>query len=221
MTPRTARPWLALIAALACGPTKPGESETGTGSTTATTAASTDTPTTSTAATTTADPTNSDGSGGATDSATDSATSSTTDVPTGPVTMTTPAVCPDIPPDTAEMCAAQTDRASCNGLDLGDVGSCYWVAWTPVRLIDGECSFGDPRGACLFRPCVIGDCATPGILCSPSGGPGGFIPNDQGVSIGLGDWCDAPPDPAMSCEVDEQGMVLQGAPECACLCKLG
>lgn len=202
--PRTL--WLLVLAA--CGPTAPSDTDTAT--------------TTGTTATTgTTDPPTSDTTNNPDPATTTTITTTTTDASTTSSSTTdAPIACNKPPPNTPGLCTSQTDRAACNNVALDPtLGRCYWVAWTSVRLVDGACSFGDPRGACLFQACDLA-CDSPAIACRPDGGPGGFIPTDKGVNIGLGQWCAAPPDPAMSCEVDENGAVQQGPPECTCLCEL-
>ncbi|MBZ5715598.1 hypothetical protein [Nannocystis pusilla] len=130
-------------------------------------------------------------------------------------------VCGDAaPPEAEQQCASQPDRASCNGLAL-EGGSCVWIAWFPVRLMDGVCGFGDPRGQCAFVPCSEEGCATLSP-CGPEGFGGAFmVGEDDAVNVGFADWCQSPPAPARACIFDFEGQLTEGPPECACLCDPG
>lgn len=124
------------------------------------------------------------------------------------------------PPDAEQQCASQADRASCNGLAL-DGGSCVWIAWFPVRLMDDLCGFGDPRGQCAFVPCSEEGCAAQSP-CGPEGFGGGFIVGENDVvSVGFANWCLGPPAPAQACIFDFEAQLIEGPPECACLCDPG
>lgn len=179
-----------------------------------------------------------DGSTGSTGSST-SLTGSTTDVE--PTTTATPTsssetgsssgsegttgmngFCPDeTPPGTAEQCAMETDELGCISWELGGSGHCVWIPYFPVRLMDGVCSFGDPRGQCAFVPCSEEGCATLSP-CGPEGFGGAFIiGEDDVVSVGFANWCLNPPGPGQACIFDFEGELLEGPPECACLCDPG
>ncbi|WAS94075.1 hypothetical protein [Nannocystis punicea] len=199
---RTRRRWAgALVVMLsACGPEKNDSTESSTGSTAGT------------SSTTVAEPTGTVPTGG-TGTGGESESSGGTTGAGG--------VCGDGPPaDAEQQCASQADRASCNGLQL-DGGSCVWVAWFPTRLVDGTCEFGDPRGQCAFVPCQEEGCAELSP-CGPEGFGGGFIVGEnEVVSVGFARWCLGPPDPGQACVFDFEQQLLEGPPECACLCDPG
>jgi hypothetical protein len=130
-------------------------------------------------------------------------------------------VCGAAPPaDAEQQCASQADPAGCNGLQL-DGGSCVWVAYFPVRLMDGICAFGDPRGQCAFVRCQEEGCAELSP-CGPEGFGGAFVVGeDETVSVGFARWCLEPPAPGQACVFDFEQQLLEGPPECACLCDPG
>lgn len=118
-----------------------------------------------------------------------------------------------------ETCAALADRASCNGAPLDPaVGRCMWVAWHTTRLVDGTCSFGPPRGECQFVGCQSEGCKAQMACGTPDLAGAYRVGMDDNVSIALASWCLDPPLPALPCEFDAEGQLVEGAPECACLC---
>lgn len=192
-----------LVAALcACGPTKDGSTDGSTGSSSTATTMSSTTATTEEGPTTTATPT-----GGGTSSGTDSE---------GTTGMN--GICPDeIPPGVEEQCASETDLLSCISWELPG-GGCVWIPYFPVRLVDDMCMFGEPQGQCAFVPCSEAGCATLSP-CGPEGFGGAFIVGeDDVVSVGFANWCLAPPEPGQPCIFDFEGQLIEGPPECACLC---
>jgi hypothetical protein len=201
--PQSSRSAATLVALLcACGPGKGGSTDTT--DTTDTTSASTSSPTTTTTTTppTTTAPTTSSG--------TDGASEATTAVN---------GLCIDGSDEPDGVCAGLSDRARCNAAQVDPaVGGCLWIPWFPVRLVDGVCTFGDPRGTCEFIPCSEEGCATLSP-CNSEGFGGAFLIDGEGkVTLGFADWCLAPPAPAQACIFDGQGQLLEGPPECACLC---
>lgn len=189
-------PAILLASLLACGPSKGTTTDdTDATDTTDTAAASTTIPT---PPTTTGEPTS---------------TSTTTGTSTAD-----PNTCDIAPPEAAQTCAAQTDRARCNAA-TGDFagGNCLWIPWFPVRLVEGTCTFGDPRGSCAFIECHSEGC-TEILPCNGMFGSA-FMKDAEGkVTIASADWCLAPPAPAQPCIFDTDQNLLEGPPECACLC---
>ena len=191
-----------LVWLIACGPSKGTSTDADTDATSDTASSSTAGVTTTTPTTTPAEPTS---------TGTGTGTSNTTTPDNGG--------CDDAPPNADELCAAQTDRTRCNAAtaEVGS-GSCLWIPWFPVRLVEGTCSFGDPRGSCAFIRCQSEGCATLSP-CNSEGFGGAFMTDSEGkVTIGFADWCLSPPAPAQACIFDTDQQLLEGPPECACLC---
>lgn len=197
--------WAALAAALcACGPEKNEETEG------ATSSSSTDATATTASATTVQEPTTAPTTG-VTGTGGDSESTGSTGGSGG--------LCREAPAEIEQTCTSQTDRVGCNAAELdATMGRCLWIPWFPTRVMDGMCSFGDPRGQCAFVRCQEEGCAQLSP-CGPEGFGGAFITGQDGVvSVGFADWCLGPPAPAQPCLFDFEGELIEGPPECACLC---
>jgi hypothetical protein len=127
---------------------------------------------------------------------------------------------PPTPADFQALCEQQTDRAACEAVP----GEHYpwedqttWCAWwveVPVELVDDACSFGQTQARCVMNSASEAGCGVIGNACQ-STDAGWSRVEGESVVIGRGNLCGDEDDP---CVVDAQGVVSQGAPECACLC---
>jgi hypothetical protein len=129
---------------------------------------------------------------------------------------------PPTPADYAALCEMQVDRSACEAVPHEQYPSqvtwCAWSVEVPVVLdAGGACGFGQPTAACTFV--MAGDlgCASDSVACGSAELGWSRVEGDQLV-IGRGDVCTSGLD---VCDVAEDGTVLAGVPECACLCDAG
>lgn len=120
------------------------------------------------------------------------------------------------PPPISVVCDMQQDEESCNGIppqdnDDGPVASCYWHRSFAVTLVDGACEFGELSEGC--RSQAMGDSSCPAV---------GPVCGGEQVSVRFWDgemvlgMCRA-----SDCVFDDNGELVDGPPECACLCDPG
>jgi hypothetical protein len=128
---------------------------------------------------------------------------------------------PPTPADFEALCEQQADRAGCEAVPTEDYpqeGLTTWCSWwidVPVELVDGACSFGAAQPRCQMISAAESGCGDISNACE-SGEAGWSFVEGESVVIGRGETCGDIGGSA--CDVDAQGMVVEGAPECACLC---
>lgn len=121
--------------------------------------------------------------------------------------------------DFAELCTEQLDRATCEAVPNehypGVVSDCVWSVEVEVVLEADACVFGPATASC--RVSTSGDlgCAVPTLACGELENGWSRMDGDQ-VIIGRASTCYV--DSGDDCEVSSEGLVVSGAPECACLC---
>ena len=128
------------------------------------------------------------------------------------------------PPDPeafAALCAEQQTQGECDAVPSEyypweDAATwCYWAVSVPVTLSEGVCEFGEPSGACVGNSASEIGCPGGGGAChDPRTGDAELVEGQ--VVLTLGDSC-----ARGSCQVDGEGNVLSGLPECACFCDPG
>ena len=110
------------------------------------------------------------------------------------------------------VCAMQQDEESCRSIPTEDndgaYTTCYWAQSFTVALVDGVCEFGEPSGAC--RSQSVGDlgCGTMSPVC---GGESVGVRFEEGEMTLGGCY-------GSDCVFDGSGELIDGPPECACLC---
>lgn len=115
------------------------------------------------------------------------------------------------------VCAMQLDEASCRAIppedNDGAYSSCYWEQSFALALVDGVCEFGELSGTCRIQ--TVGDlgCASSGLVCGEADVAVRY--EDGEMTVG---GCYA-----SDCQFDdsENGVLLDGPPECECLCDPG
>ncbi len=121
-------------------------------------------------------------------------------------------------PQASATCRGAADEASCTA--AGDAQlpcfACVWTDWVPTSVdADGVCSYGPIAGTCVAERIdgvdgcieVLSPCTGDDIVHRTEGG---------GVQLLVAPYCVPPVE--TRCELDADGSVRAGPPECACAC---
>ncbi len=123
------------------------------------------------------------------------------------------------------MCEVQTTPEDCAAVptqDYNEIGESAWCAWVveiPVALEGDVCSFGEPTAGCQLVSAGDPGCYAPtDSTCGPASDYQ-WSRSEAGMTVlGYADNLCSPNGNA--CTVTPEG-VVEGGPECACLCEPG
>ncbi len=122
------------------------------------------------------------------------------------------------------MCEAQTTPEGCaavpgqNYANSDESAWCAWVVEVPVTLEGDVCSFGEPMSRCQLTTGGDPGCYSPtDSTCGPTSEFQWSRPEDDSTFV-LGYANEICSPPGTLCTVTPEG-VLEGGPECACLCQ--
>lgn len=126
------------------------------------------------------------------------------------------------PAEFAELCRAQADPTACAAVPAAGTEPIYWCAWysrVSASLDDeGNCVLGPLTGSCDIEEAYESGCAGPTSACGVEGFTGYEV--DEAGRVTLVHHVDGCfPGGDSGCDVDEQGTVLTGPPECTCHCE--
>jgi hypothetical protein len=125
--------------------------------------------------------------------------------------------------DFAELCTEQLDRDACEAVPSESYANhglhinCVWWVETPVALEADACVFGPATARCQATTSGDLGCGVPTVGCGVPEIGWSRMDGDQ-VIIGRASVCYLDSGTGSGCEVSSEGLVLSGAPECACLC---
>ncbi len=126
---------------------------------------------------------------------------------------------PATPEELEQLCQQQLTRAACEavpGKDFGEADSawCAWMVEVPVQLEGETCGFGEPTGTCVMSLASDIGCDSVETVCGFSS-LGWTRMEGDALVLAHANVCSSEGDP---CQLSTEGEVIQGAPECACLC---
>ena len=118
----------------------------------------------------------------------------------------------------AALCAEQATESDCNAIE-GEhypwedyTAWCSWFVEVPVSYADGVCEFGEATSYCMMEGASEAGCGGGGDQCGVPKVGMVNVEGDETVLV-LGGSCET-----SQCQVNEQGEVTHGPPECACFC---